>query len=75
MLTEWEYCSNVFSGSIFADSVNGVVTALDNEIKNLQAGTAVCRIHNILSEEDITRIFTSRALSKATLRAKLLVQL
>eukprot|EP00178_Gracilaria_changii_P006382 TRINITY_DN209_c1_g1_i5.p1 TRINITY_DN209_c1_g1~~TRINITY_DN209_c1_g1_i5.p1 ORF type:complete len:581 (-),score=76.72 TRINITY_DN209_c1_g1_i5:978-2720(-) len=67
-LHEWGYELNLFTGKVFSDKRIGLITALDNKIRQRQADGAVRRSHNNLCTEDIVKLYASESLSFNTPR-------
>ena len=59
----WGYKVQLVYGSVFGNKDTGLKTVLDNKCKNLQGKGKYPRGHNVLSEDDIVKIYKSEHLN------------
>lgn len=61
--TQWDYDIKVMSGPLFNHVKAGVMSVIDNKIRQMQSLGVVKRSHNILTTEDIQKLYDSKLLS------------
>lgn len=66
--SEWGFRFKFFSGPVFSNKNNGIVTALDNKLRERRAAGCTIRSRNTLSKGDIKKLYSSDVLSKQTPR-------
>lgn len=62
----WGHDVDLITGPVFGDKQTGVVPLLENKVRELQGEGAVRKSQNVLSEEDVRKMYKSRALSPST---------
>ena len=63
---DWGYDINLLSGPVFDCPRAGLVSVLDNKVRELQRNGDMVLSHNVLSKEEVVKLYKSPSLSRDT---------